>query len=181
MIGNIQPDWTGSAMISAKYKNLSFNALISIQQGGDIFSATEQSAVASGTAERTTMNNRMSFFVDGVTADGGKNNEIVSAQAYWNAVSKIDEAFIYDASHMKLKEIALGYSLPARLLNRLPKSFIKNVRMSLVGRNLFYFYKNTPGTIPDGSAYSSAYAAQAFDYSPVPATRTYGFSLNVGF
>ncbi|MGV8827292.1 MAG: SusC/RagA family TonB-linked outer membrane protein [Breznakibacter sp.] len=181
VIGNIQPDWTGSAMISAKYKNLSFNALVSIQQGGDIFSATEQLAVAAGTADRTTMNNRMSFFVDGVTADGGKNNEIVSAQAYWTAVSKIDEAFIYDASHMKLKEISLGYSLPSRLLNRLPQSFIKNVRMSLVGRNLFYFYKNTPGTIPDGSAYSSAYAAQAFDFSPVPATRTYGFSLNVGF
>ncbi|MCG8512867.1 MAG: hypothetical protein MI740_01900, partial [Halanaerobiales bacterium] len=58
---------------------------------------------------------------------------------------------------------------------------IRSMRLSVVGRNLLYFYKDTPGTAPDASAYSSAYEAQAFDFAPVPTTRTFGFSLNVGF
>ncbi len=82
---------------------------------------------------------------------------------------------------MKLKELAIGYNIPRSILNKIPHNPVKSARFSLVGRNLFYFYKHTPGTSPDASAYSSSLAAQAFDFSPVPATRTYGFSLNVGF
>lgn len=181
VIGNIQADFTASAFLGLNYKGIFLNALVSMQQGGDIFSSTEQGAVGSGTAERTTAMDRISFFVDGVTEDGEINNTMVSAQEYWGAVSGIDEEFIYDASYMKLTELAIGYSIPQAILGRNPKNPIRSLRISLVGRNLLYFYKHTPGTIPDGSAYSSSYAAQAFDFTPVPSTRTLGFSLNVGF
>ena len=106
---------------------------------------------------------------------------MISAEEYWRQLSKVDEEFIYDASHMKLKELAIGYNIPRSILNKIPHNPVKSARFSLVGRNLFYFYKHTPGTSPDASAYSSSLAAQAFDFSPVPATKTYGFSLNVGF
>ncbi len=181
VIGNIQPDWTGSINLSVDYKGLFLSALVSIQEGGDILSSSERGAVSAGTAERTLENNRMSFFVDGVTAAGGANNVIVSAEEYWRQMAKVDEEFMYDASHMKLKEVAIGYNLPKSLLSKIPHNPIKSARVSLVGRNLLYFYKDTPGTAPDASAYSTAFAAQAFDFSPVPSTRTYGFSLNVGF
>jgi hypothetical protein len=160
---------------------LFLTALVSIQEGGDILSSSEQSATSAGTAARTTENNRMAFFVDGVTASGGANNVIVSAEEYWRQVSKVDEEFMYDASHMKLKEFAIGYNLPKSLLNKIPHNPVKSARFSLVGRNLLYFYKNTPGTAPDASAYSTSFQAQAYDFSPVPSARTYGFSLNVGF
>jgi TonB-linked SusC/RagA family outer membrane protein len=181
ILGNIQADWTGSININAEYKGFYLSALMSIQEGGDIISTSEQGAVSSGTAARTTENNRMSLFVDGVTADGGANNVMISAEEYWRQLSKVDEEFIYDASHMKLKELAIGYNIPKSILSKIPHNPVKSARLSLVGRNLFYFYKHTPGTSPDASAYSSSLAAQAFDFSPVPATRTYGFSLNVGF
>ncbi|RZT91863.1 TonB-linked SusC/RagA family outer membrane protein [Ancylomarina subtilis] len=181
ILGNIQADWTGSINLNAEYKGFFLSALMSIQEGGDIISTSEQSAVSSGTAARTTENNRMALFVDGVTADGGANNVMISAEEYWRELSKVDEEFIYDASHMKLKELAIGYNIPKSILNKIPHSPVKTARFSVVGRNLFYFYKHTPGTAPDASAYSSSLAAQAFDFSPVPATRTYGFSLNVGF
>lgn len=181
IIGNIQPDWTGSISLNVDYKGLFFSALVSVQQGGDILSSSEQGATSAGTAERTTENNRMSFFVDGVTADGGVNNVIISAEEYWRQLSKVDEEFLYDASHMKLKELVIGYNIPKSILNKIPHNPVKSVRVSLVGRNLLYFYKHTPGTAPDASAYSTDFAAQAYDFSPVPATRTYGFSLNVGF
>lgn len=181
IIGNLQPDWTGSINLNVDYKGLYLSALVSIQQGGDILSSSEQGAVSAGTAERTLANNRMAFFADGVSVDGGSNNVIVSAEEYWRQLAKVDEEFLYDASHMKLKELAIGYNIPKSILSKIPHNPVKSARVSLVGRNLFYFYKDTPGTAPDASAYSTDYAAQAFDFSPVPSTRTYGFSLNVGF
>jgi len=181
VLGNIQADWTGSINLSADYKGLYMNALFSIQQGGDILSSSERGATSSGTAKRTDVNDRMAFFVDGVTADGGANNVMVSAEEYWRQVAKVDEEFLYDASHMKLKEIVIGYNVPKTLLKRISNNPIQSMRIAVVGRNLWYLFKDTPGTVPDASAYSSAYAAQAFDFAPVPSTRTYGFSLNLGF
>lgn len=181
VLGNIQPDWTGSLNLSVDYKGLFMTALVSIQEGGDILSSSERGAVSAGTASRTTENDRMAFFVDGVTVDGSPNNVIISAEKYWRQLAKVDEEFIYDASHMKLKELAIGYNIPKTILNKIPHNPIKSARVSVVGRNLFYFYKDTPGTAPDASAYSSSFQAQAYDFSPVPSTRTVGFSLNVGF
>lgn len=181
VIGNIQPDFTGGVSITADYKGFFVNALISMQQGGDIFSVSEQNATAVGTAKRTAENGRIPYFVDGVTTDGNQNDVMAYPDQYWNAVSGISEEFIYDASYMKLREIAIGYNLPSSILSRIPGEPIKRAKFSLVGRNLLYLYKYTPGTVPDASAYTNSYAAQAFDFSPVPATRTFGFSLNLGF
>ncbi|MCG8580674.1 MAG: SusC/RagA family TonB-linked outer membrane protein, partial [Bacteroidales bacterium] len=182
VIGNIQADWTGSINLTADYKGLYMSALFSVQEGGDILSSSERGATSAGTAKRTDVNNRMAFFVDGVTADGGPNNVMVSAEEYWRQVAKVDEEFMYDASHMKLKEIVIGYNVPKSLLERISANNpIQSMRVAVVGRNLWYLYKDTPGTVPDASAYSSAYAAQAFDFAPVPSTRTYGFSINLGF
>ena len=181
VIGNLQADWTGSINLNVDYKGLFVSALVSIQEGGDIISSSERSATGSGTAARTTENGRIAFFVDGVNEAGGLNDVMISAEEYWRQLAKVDEEFLYDASHMKLKELAIGYNIPKSILSKLPHNPIKSARVSFVGRNLFYFYKNTPGTAPDASAYSTEYAAQAYDFSPVPSTRTYGVSLNVGF
>ncbi len=181
VIGNIQPDWTGGINLSVDYKGLFLTSQITMQQGGEIVSSSERGATSAGTAARTDANNRISFFVDGVTEDGGLNTTMISAEEYWRQVSKVDEEFVYDASYMKLGELALGYNFPSSLLTKINNNPVKSVRLSLVGRNLFYFYKHTPGTVPDASAYSTVYYAKAFDFAPVPSTRTYGFSVNVGF
>lgn len=181
ILGNLQADWTGSINLNAEYKGFYLSALMSIQEGGEIISSSERSAVSAGTALRTDKDNRMSLFVDGVTSEGAANDVMISAEEYWRQFASVDEEFVYDASFMKLKELAIGYNFPKSLLSKIPNNPIKSARVSIVGRNLFYFYKHTPGTAPDASAYSSSYAAKAFDFSPVPTTRTYGFSLNVGF
>jgi TonB-linked SusC/RagA family outer membrane protein len=178
-LGNIQADFTGSIGLNASYKGFSLNALLVMQQGGDILSLTERSATGSGNTPKTLSLGREPFFVPtGVLANGNTNTTIVSPQAYWQAVTNIDEEFIYDASFMKLGEISLGYSLPKSLLKSIGNGFLSDVRISAVGRNLFYLYRNTPGTVPD-TVYNSDFGSQAIDFSPVPVERTYGFSINV--
>lgn len=180
-IGNLQADWTGSISLGAEYKGFYASALIDIRQGGDIVSSSEASATSAGTAARTDFNNRMPFFVEGVTADGQVNTTMVTAQQYFQNQSSITEEFLYDASYAKMKELVFGYRFPKHILNKIPGNVVHSLRASFVARNLFYLYKDTPGTTPDGSAYSTSYAQQAYDSNPVPNTRTFGFSLNVGF
>ncbi|APY11545.1 hypothetical protein BWZ22_09945 [Seonamhaeicola sp. S2-3] len=181
-IGNIQADFTGSIGINAAYKGVSLNALFTMQQGGDIYSLTEAAATSTGNSLRTLSLGREPFFTpNGILADGSSNTTIVSPQSYWQTVSGISEEFIYDASFMKLGELSLGYSFPKSIIESLGKGVINSVKLSLIGRNLFYLYRNTPGTVPDASSFNSSVGGQAFDFSPVPVERTYGFSLNVKF
>ncbi len=180
-LGNIQADFTGSIGLNFNYKSVSLNALLGMQQGGDIYSLTEAGAVASGTAAVTTSLGRAPFVVSGNLADGSANTTTISPQQYWGAVSAISESSIYDASFMKLTEVALGYSIPRKILDKLGHGVINKAKFSIVGRNLFYLYRNTPGTVPDSGVYNTSFGAQAFDFSPVPVTRSVGFSLNLNF
>jgi TonB-linked SusC/RagA family outer membrane protein len=181
IVGNLQADFTGSIGIDADYKGLYLKALFSMQQGGDIVSLTEQRASTAGTAAKTDYMDRISLFAPGVKANGEPNDVFVPAQTYWGSVASITEEFVYDASYMKLKELAIGYNIPSSFLRKLQGNPLQSARLSLVGRNLFYLYKNTPGTVPDGSFLNTEYYAKAYDYVPVPNTRTLGFSLNLGF
>ncbi|MGB3151875.1 MAG: hypothetical protein WBB27_14550, partial [Maribacter sp.] len=119
------------------------------------------------------------FFSEGNLADGSPNVQIVSPDAYWGRVSGITEEFIYDASFMKLTELSLSYAIPSRTLNKLGNGVIQSARFSLIGRNLFYLYRNTPGTVPDAGVFNSTFGAQALDFSPVPLTRSLGLALNI--
>ena len=184
-LGNIQPDFIGSIGLNTSYKGFYMNALFGMQQGGQIYSLTEASATGSGNALRTldtgNGNGREDFFVDGVTASGASNTTITSAQAYFGKVSQVDEEFIYDASYMKLRELSIGYNFPADMLEKLGGGLVKSARFAIMGRDLFYLYRDTPGTVPDASAFSTGYGTQAFDHAPIPATRTIGCSLNLNF
>ena len=177
-IGNIQPDLLMSVSPSFTYKNFTLSALFDMKFGGDIVSVTEAMATFYGTAKRTAK--RTDIIVDGVTVSGEKNTKPVSAEDYYKLIGSTDgfaEEFIYDASYIKLKELALSYSFPKTLLKKTP---FTNLRLSLVARNLCYLLKHTPGTSPEGGYDTNMYSS-AIDYLAVPYTRTFGFSVNVSF
>ncbi len=176
-IGNINPSFTGSFGLNASYKNITAAALFTFQKGGEIFSVTEYSAAKAGTAKRTE--DRSDRVVAGVTESGAANTVSVTAQNYW--MSAIDEEFIYDASFLKLAEFSIAYNFDKQFLMRVTKGVVNNASISGYGSNLFYLLKHTPGTPPDGSMTDTSLYAQAFDMDPYPASRTFGFSINIGF
>ena len=178
VLGKIQPDFTGSFGLNLNYKGIFLASLISFQKGGNIYSYTESMAAYAGTAATTL--DRSDRVIAGVTESGSSNTTSITAQNYWQNGTQ-PEQYIYDASYIKLKEVALGYSLPKTLLGRIPFNALQTLKVSLVGSNLMYLLKHTPGTTPDGSAMSSNVFSQAIDFAPVPNTRTFGFTVNVGF
>lgn len=190
-IGNIQPDLLMSITPSLNYKGISLSAMFDMKFGGDIVSVSEGMATAVGTSDKTSYRGEYKniggvedfyMVVPGVKEDGSVNDIPVSAQTYYSTIGLFKsqkgfaEEFIYDASYIKLKELSLGYSLPSTLLKKTPFTRLK---MSFVARNLCFLMKHTPGN-PDGG-YDTTMFSQALDFAAVPYTRTFGFSVNLGF
>ena len=190
-IGNIQPDLLMSVTPSLTFKGISLTAMFDMRFGGSIMSVSEGMATSVGTSERTL--NRGEYkeisgvkdyymVVPGVKEDGSINDIPVSAQAYYSIIGIYKsqkgyaEEFIHSASYIKLKELSLGYSFPQRMLKKTPFTALK---LSFVARNLCFLMKHTPGN-PDGG-YDTTMFSQALDFAAVPYTRTFGFSINVGF
>lgn len=96
-------------------------------------------------------------------------------------------SFYNDAEHTstsktyaKLREVVLSYSLPFRFLQ---KSFISKVEISLVGRNLLYFfhkdfYDIDVDQFPGRNRFNGISREQTLQ---TPTTRSFGFNVNVGF
>lgn len=176
-IGNIQPDLLMSVSPSVSYKGFRLSALFDMKFGGEIVSVSEAIAAAAGTAKRTE--DRRDILINGVTEKGEVNKKYVTAEDYYNTIGETTgfaEEFLYDASFIKLKELSLSYNFSRKLLKHTP---FNSLRLSLVGRNLCYLLKHTPGN-PEGGYDTNMYS-QAIDYLSIPQTRTLGFSVNVGF
>lgn len=179
VIGNIQPDFLASISPTLSYKGLSLSALFDARFGGQVVSVSESIAAAKGMAKRTEQ--RGEFVFGGIDETTGQpNTTAISAESFYRAVGGLNgvaEEFIYSASFIRFKELSLSYSLPKKWLRSTP---LRDIRLSVVGRNLGYLLSHTPGTSPEGGFDISMFS-QAIDFTSVPYTRTLGFSLNVQF
>lgn len=179
---------TGGWRNDFSYKNWTLGFLLDFKTGAKLFSGTNMGLYGSGLHKNTLMGREndpkaLSIVGDGVMLDGsGKyvpNTVAVSSQTYWKGIvnNSISEEFIYDASFLKLRELSLGYTLPQSLLAK--QNVIKNVTISLVGRNLWTIIKHTDNIDPE-SAYNNS-NGQGLELNGYPATRSFGFNLNVKF
>ena len=96
-------------------------------------------------------------------------------QDYVSRVHSIPEPNMMSKSYLKLREIILGYNLPAKVLG---KSFIKNASVSFVARNILYFMKDSRFKDVDIDQYAGS---QSSINLQTPTTRSYGINLNIVF
>jgi hypothetical protein len=94
----------------------------------------------------------------------------------WGFAANPNSAFIYDASFVKLREIAITYSLPRDLLEN---TFIGGASLSLVGSNLWILHKNLPHADPEAN--QGAGNIQGWQSGVMPTTRNFGITLSLQF
>ena len=75
---------------------------------------------------------------------------------------------------MKIRELSLGYNLPANVLSKISKN-ISRVNFSLVARNPILLYAETDSFDPSEISNLSGETGQ------LPGTRSFGFNLKIGF
>jgi TonB-linked SusC/RagA family outer membrane protein len=85
--------------------------------------------------------------------------------------------YVTSAAFWKLRELSLGYEVPAKLLQH--TKFIKRANFALVGRNLFMFRpKSNLYTDPEFNARTDN-AQGSNDLNQTPPTRIYGFTASI--
>ena len=187
-LGNGVYKVTGGWSNQFTYKNFTLSCLIDFKLGADIFSGTNYNLVSNGLHKKTLQgrenDGKGSIIGEGVRWDDAtqkyvKNDVAVSAQEYWQGIANnnIGEEFIYDASFIKLRELSFGYTFPQSLLSKW--KFIKELNVSLVGRNLWTIMKHTDNIDPE-SAYNNG-NGQGLELNGYPATRSFGFNVNLKF
>jgi hypothetical protein len=100
----------------------------------------------------------------------------MDAKQYYTAVGDrngIKEAYAYDRTNIRLAQLALSYDL------NLKNTMINHATFSLVGQNLFYFYKVAP--FDPELTMNTGLASQSLDSFNLPSTRTYGFNVKITF
>ncbi|MES2813069.1 MAG: SusC/RagA family TonB-linked outer membrane protein [Bacteroidota bacterium] len=183
-LGNITPDWTGGVNFTLKYKGFDLGTLIDAKMGGDVYSMSYMWGRYAGTLEESLIGREGGIVGNGVVSNGAggwvPNNEVVTAKEfnqYAYSYSNFTETGIFDASYVKLRQINLGYSLPKKWLQG---SFIQDLKVSVVGRNLALLYKKAPHIDPE-TAFSNTNGEQGQEFGQIPSARTYGFNINVKF
>lgn len=170
-IGNAAPKWNLGWANTVSYKDFSLYFLIDGRFGGDALSITQAGLDALGVSKATgdaRLNKGVNF--DGKTID---------AKGFYTTVGGrggITEYYIYDATNIRLREVALSYKLPKSLFE---DKAIKGCEISLVGRNLFFFKKDAPYD-PDASL-STGNNLQGVDVFGMPTNRSFGLNLKLNF
>lgn len=185
VLGNIQPKWLAGFTNTISFKGFVLSALVDIRSGGQIYSFSAYDQYAKGTGKFTE--NGDNLIEDGVIDVGGgvyeKSTKVLKRQGYYamKAWSGGREAMVLSASYVALREVTFGYNFKSALLSKLK---INSARLSIVGRNLGYFHRDplfkTMGLSPE-AAFAPTAAAQGYETSGVPSTRSVGVNLNLSF
>ena len=174
-IGRTAPDYNIGWSNTISYKNFDLSFLIDARVGGMGISYTQAIMDAYGVSEQSAKDrDRGGVAIYGkMYADvknyyatiGGASGGQVGMAAYYQ----------YSATNVRLREAALGYTIPGSLFN----GRIDDIKISVTGRNLFMFYNKAPFDPESASSTGTYY--QGIDYFRQPSYRSFGFSLRARF
>ena len=162
------------------FKNLSLYCFFDAKFGAKIYSETNATAYKNGKHMATLVGRENGLVADGLSQAGEPNVVMVSPNnlsSYYNQIGSITEQFMYDASFVKLREVALRYRLPKLAIGKVG---ITNASVSFVVRNLLTVYKdkNLENVDPESNVASNN--QQGIERMTYPATRSYGLTIKFG-
>ena len=184
-LGNYNPDFILGFYNKFSYKGFTFDFLLDWHQGGIFVSRTFGMGMESGVLDKTANRNPEDMVVNGVVWNEAsksyiKNTKQVSPRDYYrNLYRRFHETeSTFSSTFLKLREVKLGYTLPSQWFAKSP---IKNLSLSVVGRNLFMWTKGQNYVDPEAIAYEGASITPGVEEMSYPSTRSIGFSVNVQF
>jgi TonB-linked SusC/RagA family outer membrane protein len=170
-IGNANPDFLLNLNNQFAYKNFSFSFLVDGRFGGLVSSSTQQWLDYKGLSPRSAAaRDNGGVMVNGNLIDAETYYGFISAQADAGAVAT---EYTYSSTNIRLRELAIGYTLPSF------SKTIKSVNISLVGRNVLFFYKKAP--FDPELALSTDNNSLGFESFQLPSARSLGVTLRANF
>jgi len=156
VLGDPNPDYTGSLVNDFTYKKLSLHIQLDAVQGGDIWNADWRTRQGVG---------------NGKVAESEDLGQL--PRGYVAGVYGVEEWRIDDGSFVKLREISLSYNVGK-------VKFVKDLTVNLSGRNLIS-WDNYKGYDPEVNAGGQSTILRNIDFGSVPIPRTFSIGLQARF
>lgn len=187
-IGNPQPDFTFGIGNSFFYKNFSLSVFINGKYGNDIFNDIRREN------ENPNGNFGLLSSVDdyariGLKDPNGSINDINNVfvknpdtmvprltTSDANDNYRVSDRFVEDGSYLRVKNVTLGYSLPASIRNRFK---LTNLRVYLKAENLFTI-SGYSGYDPEVGSHVQDPLLSGVDDGRYPSSRTFSLGINIG-
>lgn len=172
VLGNAQPDFTLGFNSTFSYKRWDASFYFAACVGNELYNALENKL------NIPYHNYNASAALTGRWTPDNPSNEI--PKAYEASTFVMDSRFIEDASYLKLKSLAAGYTIPFRIRGLNRKS---SLRVFVTAQNLFTITRYK-GFDPEASrtgntSHEQSSLYQGVDYGAYPATRTFLLGINL--
>ncbi len=197
-IGNASPDFLAGWNTEFSYKGIRLAFLIDTKWGGDIYCGSYVIGLQTGQSPETLLEreggglpytdpagntSNIGIVLDGVYEDGTPNEQVV--HYYYKYLPNaggwgkfLSTPGILENSWVKMREISLSYVLPEKFIEK--TKIFRNLTLSVIGRDLFYFYSSLPDKInPEGIMGSGN--AQGFEWASLPGTLSFTFGVSAAF
>lgn len=184
-LGNYNPDFTLGFNNQFNYKSWDLSFLFDWQQGGIIVSRTRALGNVGGQLAETAFRPEAGIIPNGVVNVGTaenpvfeKNTVAVSAESFYRQFfdRNHEENNTYDASFLKLRQFAIGYTFDnIKIFNQ-----NASLNLSVIGRNLFAITENPHFDPEQLSVQGQGFVSGVEDMS-YATTRSVGFKAGFNF
>ncbi len=180
VLAKVSPDFIAGASTDVTYKGITLSAVLEWKKGGHMYHGSngcfDMYGVSSKTEDRTS-----TFVYDGYKADGTKNDIVRGGEndsgayqtLYCDVLPNISEASVYGNSFVKLREVALKYSVPSTIIPKV------NVTLSAFARNIL-LWSELDNFDPESSQ-GTGNMTGGFERFSMPQTKSFGFGVEVKF
>ena len=134
-LGSPLPKFYGGINLSGEYKGFDFNLFFNYSVGNKILNFVKRNLISMGGEGSIGLQNVGKEFYDNRWTETNPTNKY--PRAVWSDVSgnsRVSDAFVEDGSYLRLKNIEVGYTLPANILK---KASISKLRIFASVQNLF--------------------------------------------
>ncbi|WP_299254071.1 SusC/RagA family TonB-linked outer membrane protein [uncultured Lacinutrix sp.] len=189
-LGKTTPDYVIGMTNAFSYKGFTLSGTLDYRTGHVYYSQLADAMEFTGRSLESVSSNRQDFVLpNSVINTGTAANPVYVAntnipvtggrQSYWtDTYNDIKENYVRDATAVKLRELALNYSLPSDIIKNLKLS---RVTIGIVGRNLVTWLPAENRFSDPEFNNSNTNAIGTGGYFQSPPTRSYGVNLNIEF
>lgn len=177
VIGQAAPKFTMGFNTNLRYKIFKLAAVLDWKNGGQMYSGTTNLLDLYGVSKISAQarDKNSVIFKDAVKEDGTPNDIAVTGysniQNYYSTINSIDEASIYKAGFLKLRELSLS-------VQALRKQHL-SLDVNIFARNIL-LWTDAPQLDPESSQ-GNTNMAGSFERFTLPQTRSMGLGVNLNF
>ncbi|MES2730919.1 MAG: TonB-dependent receptor [Bacteroidota bacterium] len=174
-LGSFLPDFLYGLNFSANYKGFDLTLFLQGSQGNKIYNGTK--VISQGMLR---LFNASTDVLNAWTPTNTETNIPRAVSGDPSGNTRTSDRFVEDGSYLRLKNISLGYTVPASALQSFTKGTLSTARIYVSAQNLLTFTKYTSYDPEIGSRFG-AQLTSGIDYGQFPAARTIMIGVQVGF